>query len=228
MGKRQVQENQVLVQTLSTETSSVRFYCKCFAYCSGFYSCPAPTSATSIKPKPDRNTQNDNSNGNEDEYSRVGNQREPQSNAHFAANAFKESNLKETHDKVTRFNKTITRSNNLVEALSLATLCNMNPRSVYNKVEEFHEFVKNEDVDIVFMSESWERENKTLLEIVKLEDHEVISNVHQRKGKGGRPAIIVNTKKYDVKTLTNTLIPVKWGVEAVWALVTPKNVSQTS
>ena len=104
----------------------------------------------------------------------------------------------------------------------------MNPRSVYNKIKEFHEFVRNEDIDVIFMSESWERENKTLGEIVNLEDHEVISNVHQREGKGGRPALIVNKKKYDVKTLTNTLVPVKWGVEAVWALLTPKNVSQTS
>ena len=64
-------------------------------------------------------------------------------------------------------------------------LCNMNPRSVYNKIKEFHEFVRNEDIDVIFMSESWERENKTLGEIVNLEDHEVISNVHQREGKGG-------------------------------------------
>ena len=45
---------------------------------------------------------------------------------------------------------------------------------------------------------------------------------------GGRPALIVNKNKFEVKTLTNTLIPVKWGVEAVWALLTPKNVNQTS
>ena len=122
----------------------------------------------------------------------------------------------------------IKRSNNLVEALSLPTICNLNPRSVYNKVAEFHEFVKNEDIDIVFMSESWERENKNLSEIINLEEHEVISNVHQRRGVGGRPAIIVNRNKYEVKTLTNTLIPVKWGVEAVWALITPKNTNQTS
>ena len=34
---------------------------------------------------------------------------------------------------------------------------------MYNKVQEFHTFVEQEEVDIVLMSESWEREEKTLL-----------------------------------------------------------------
>ena len=72
----------------------------------------------------------------------------------------------------------------------------MNPRSVYNKVDEFHDFVLNEEVDIVFMSESWEREDKTLHELISLEDYQVVSNVHQRRGQGGRPALIVNSKKF--------------------------------
>ena len=52
------------------------------------------------------------------------------------------------------------------------------------------------------MSESHERlyltqkgEHQTLSEIIKLEDHIVISNPSQRVGKGGRPALIVNNKK---------------------------------
>ena len=51
------------------------------------------------------------------------------------------------------------------QALSLPILCNMNPRSVYKKIEEFHEFVKEEEIDILFMSESWERVNLTLDQI---------------------------------------------------------------
>lgn len=74
--------------------------------------------------------------------------------------------------------KVLKRSNNLVQALSLPTLSNINPRSVYNKIDEFHTFVKEEDVDVIFMSESWEREDLTLAQIVKLEDHKVISNVY--------------------------------------------------
>ena len=45
----------------------------------------------------------------------------------------------------------------------------MNPRSVYNKIDEFHEFMNEEEVDILFMSESWERENLSLDQIIKLE-----------------------------------------------------------
>ena len=104
----------------------------------------------------------------------------------------------------------------------------MNPRSVYNKINEFHEFVKNESIDIVFMSESWERENKTLKEIINLENYEIVSNVHQRKGQGGRPALIINKNSFNVINVTNSLISVKWGVEAVWAILTPKNVCQSS
>ena len=104
----------------------------------------------------------------------------------------------------------------------------MNPRSVYNKIDEFHEFVTEEEVDVIFLSESWERENLTLDQIIKLEDHEVISNVNQRIGAGGRPAIIANKKKFDVQNVTNNLIQIPWGVEAVWSILTPKNVTHDS
>ena len=44
------------------------------------------------------------------------------------------------------------------------------------------------------MSESWERAELTLEEVIKLDDYEITSNVYQRKGVGGRPAIIVYNK----------------------------------
>ena len=78
------------------------------------------------------------------------------------------------------------------------------------------------------MSESWEREHLKLEDIIHLENHTVISNVYQRTGKGGRPALVVNKNKYFVQDITNTLVSVKWGVEAVWCLVTPKNVTKES
>ena len=110
----------------------------------------------------------------------------------------------------------------------MPTLCNINPRSVYNKIDEFNTFVKEETMDVVFISESWERENFTLDKIINLEDHTVISNVNQRKGNGGRPAIIANSRKFHIQNLTNTLIQVPWGVEAVWCVLTPKNVKHDS
>ena len=60
----------------------------------------------------------------------------------------------------------------------------MNPRSVYNKLDEFHIFEKEEDLDCIFLSESWEH-YLTLDKVIKLDDHKVISNVSQRTGKGG-------------------------------------------
>jgi hypothetical protein len=114
------------------------------------------------------------------------------------------------------------------QALSLPVLCNINPRSIYNKLEEFHNFVNEEEVDAIFMSESWERDYLTLDKVINLEDHVVISNVSQRAGVGGRPALIINKKKYDVENVTNTLIQIPWGVEAVWGIITPKNVTQDS
>ena len=98
----------------------------------------------------------------------------------------------ELKDKSKERKPKLNKSSKLYQALSLPTLCNMNPRSVYNKIDEFHTFVKEEEVDLLFMSESWERDYLTLDQIIKLEDHVVISNVSQRSGKGGRPAIIAN------------------------------------
>ena len=61
-----------------------------------------------------------------------------------------------------------------------------------------------------------------------MDDYTIISNVHQRKGAGGRPAIVVNNKKYAVENLTQTVVSIPWGVEAVWAVLTPKNISSSS
>jgi hypothetical protein len=38
--------------------------------------------------------------------------------------------------------KNIKRSNKLLQALNLPTIMNVNPRSIYNKKEEFHTFVE--------------------------------------------------------------------------------------
>ena len=78
------------------------------------------------------------------------------------------------------------------------------------------------------MSESWERESESLDKIIQLEDYQIISNVHQRLGRGGRPALIINTLKYHVDNLTNTLISIPWGIEITWAMLTPKQATSKS
>ena len=110
----------------------------------------------------------------------------------------------------------------------MPSICNINPRSIYNKNIEFETLVKEEELDCIFMSESFEREENTLNNLIKLDDHVVISNVNQRKGKGGRPAIFANFKKFEVQNLTNSLIQVPWGVEAIWCILTPKNIQNDS
>ena len=139
----------------------------------------------------------------------------------------------EGYDEVNNISKGNTKKkqnqkNKISQALSLPVLCNMNPRSIYNKLEEFHNFVNEEEVDAIFLSESWERDYLQLDQVIYLEDHVVISNVSQRAGVGGRPALIINKKKYEVLNVTNTLIQIPWGVEAVWGIITPKNVAQDS
>ena len=99
-----------------------------------------------------------------------------------------------------------------------------------NKVEQIARFIEEEDIDVAFISESHDRENKKLEDIFKLDTHTVISNIHQRpdKEKGGRPALIVNKYKYNVENITNTCINIPWGVEITWALLTPKQVTKDS
>ena len=105
---------------------------------------------------------------------------------------------------------------------------NVNPRSIYNKVEDFHTLVEIEEIDCIFMSESWERPNQPLEDIINLPNHTVISNPHQRNGQGGRPALIINHKKYNIKNITQTLIHIPWGTESVWAILTPKKIDKDS
>ena len=119
-------------------------------------------------------------------------------------------------------------SDKFEQALVLPTVCNINPRSLYNKRSEFCTFIEQENIDVAFISESWENENETLEDIIDIENFKIIANVSQRNGRGGRPALVINQEKYLIKNLTNTTIHVPWGVEAVWALLTPKNITHDS
>ena len=68
--------------------------------------------------------------------------------------------------------------------LNLPSFCNINPRSLYNKLSEFHTFVEQEELDCIFISESWERLDLPLTEVIKLKDFEIISNAFQRPNIG--------------------------------------------
>ena len=95
----------------------------------------------------------------------------------------------------------VKRAEKIVQALNLPKVMNINPRSAMNKLEELKTFIDEEEIDVAFVSESHDRENKRLEDNFILENFKVISNVYQRKEKGGRPALIVNTEKYNVEDI---------------------------
>ena len=81
--------------------------------------------------------------------------------------------------------KTIKRNNVILKALSLPVIMNINPRSIYNKTDDFALLVDQYEADVICMSETWERPKVELKEILKLDNFEIISNVQQRDFQGG-------------------------------------------
>ena len=117
----------------------------------------------------------------------------------------------------------------IYQASNLPIVININPRSIYNKTEDFKLVLEQYVADIVCLSETWERENLSLEELLNLEDSfSVISNVKQRDFAGGKPAILVNKAKFNVTKLCPDPVTVPVGVEAVWALVSHKNTNHKS
>ena len=106
----------------------------------------------------------------------------------------------------------IRKSNNLVQALQLPVCANINPRSLYNCSEEFKTYVQEENIDVAFLSETWERENKPLTDIINIPSHTIISNVYQRKGVGGRTALVINHDKFKITTPVESHVSVPWGL----------------
>ena len=89
-------------------------------------------------------------------------------------------------------------------------------------------FIQEHQIHCIFISESWERPEFDLSKLINIENFTVISNPHQRKGSGGRPALVINTKHFHARNLTNTLVQIPWGCEATWAVLTPKTATNTS
>ena len=133
--------------------------------------------------------------------------------------------VKQSRDARKPVRKTLKRNNLILQSVNLPVVMNINPRSVYNKSDEFSLLLEQYSADVICMSESWERDDLPLDQFLQLEDYEIISNVKQRDFKGGKPAILVNTHKYIVKKICPDPVTVPVGVEAVWCLVTHKELS---
>ena len=105
---------------------------------------------------------------------------------------------------------------------------NINPRSIYNKPDEFLNLVEQYESQVIFMSETWDRITLPLENLIKLENYKVITAPNPRNFRGGKPALFINEEKFYIKPLNPEPITVPDGVEAVWALITPKNSKQTN
>ena len=120
---------------------------------------------------------------------------------------------------------TVRRNNLVIQAISLPVVMVINPRSIYKKSEEFSLLLEQYSADVICMSESFERENKPLQELLQLEKYEIINMVKRREFKGGNPAIVVNKEKYLDKKICPEPVTVPVGVEVIWAIISPRNNS---
>ena len=127
---------------------------------------------------------------------------------------------------------TIKQSRKVVEASVLPVVLNLNPRSLYNKKEQLCTLVEQTEAGICCISESWDRSHvagsRRISDIIDIEDYRWIQNVVQRNKKGGIPAILASEKLFHIKDLCPDVITVPIGVEAVWALLIPKNTKTGS
>ena len=87
-------------------------------------------------------------------------------------------------------------------------------------------FIKERNIDLCFISETWERQNQPLDKLFeRLDNYVVVSNPFVRKGAGGKVAVIVNSAKFKVDKPD---IAIPWGVEAVITILTPVEVNNSS
>ena len=111
----------------------------------------------------------------------------------------------------------VNMSNN--QQSSYLPLCMMlNARSIYNKCDHFKDLYQL-GPDLIIASETWERKRKRLTEIIGTSQYKTISYHREGNRVGGGCAIIYNDVRFKVDSLE---VEVASGVEAVWALFTPK------
>ena len=124
---------------------------------------------------------------------------------------------------------TLRRNNKLVEASRLPVVVNLNPRSLYNKKDEFRILIEQSEASICCISETWDRsqseDGQLISDVLQIEGFRWIKNPVQRNRRGGKPAILASEKDYHITELCPNIVTVPIDVEVVWALLTPKNHS---
>ena len=150
--------------------------------------------------------------------------------------SYERLDLPSYHDKSSKYPrenlKVVKRSNKLLEASALPIVLNLNPRSLYNKQEEFRTLIQQTEAGVCCISETWDRSHvdggSQISELLDIEGYKWVKNVVQRKRKGGKPAILISEKDYHIKELCPDVITVPIDVEVVWTLLIPKHASVCS
>ena len=97
----------------------------------------------------------------------------------------------------------IKRNNKITEAGNLPIVVNLNPRSLYNKADEFKTLISQTDASLCLISESWDRSHvqggSRLEDVIKIEGYRWVQNVVQRGKKGGKPVMLINEKMFYIK-----------------------------
>ena len=114
----------------------------------------------------------------------------------------------------------------ILKASSLPLITVMNARSLYNKPDNFKTFLNELGIEVAIVSESWEREDKPLDNLLNLTNYKIHSyrreKVKANKQPGGSCAIIYNEIRFKVTKLD---IHVPKGVEACWVILKPLDKS---
>ena len=116
----------------------------------------------------------------------------------------------------------------VLKASSLPLVTVMNARSLYNKHKSFKTFLTELGIEAAIVSETWEREDKPLNELLQLTNYKVHSHkrtkVKANRQPGGACALIYNEDRFQV---TNLDVYVPKGVEACWSVFKPRNKTDT-
>ena len=84
--------------------------------------------------------------------------------------------------------KTLKRNNKISEASNLPIVLNLNPRSLYQKLDEFQTLIEQTDPGVCCISESWDRSHvpggALLSDLIDIEGYQLVQNIVQRKKKG--------------------------------------------
>ena len=116
------------------------------------------------------------------------------------------------------------RKTRVLKASTLPMVCVLNARSVYNKKDNLKIFMKELGIEAGIISETWERDELSIEELMGLDNYKVHSYKREKKKSkkqpGGGCAIIYNENRFRASKLDIYVPP---GVEACWLLLKPLN-----